>query len=135
MRGAKKFRKPKKFEFLVSILGRAEFATSFLVKAEVTREVVCNSSLSVDEIEILWRETSAALRWEYVDRFCFDESLIGLITYFKVRLRTLMNYQRLSIAVSKDCHFVTGDKGILDQARKKGNQKIMSYLELRRAFS
>lgn len=135
IKGGQKFRNPKKLEFLISILGRAEFTTSFLVKAEVIRELVCGQDISKDKVDIMWSELSGMLGWEYIERFCFGEILIDLIADFKIRLRTLMNYQHLLISVSKNLYFVTGDRGILESAKKSGNQKIMSYPELRKAFS
>lgn len=136
MKGMWRFHDPKKLEFLAGIVDQAEFMTSFLVKAEVVRELVCNRNLERNEAELLWNELSTMLKWEYIESFCFDDRLIDLVGDFKVRLRTLMNYQHLFIAFSKDVHFVTGDKDLLESVRKnKTYEKIMSYIEFRKAFS
>lgn len=134
--GMWRFHDPKKLEFLMGILGRVEFATSFLTKAEVIRELVCNRRLEKGLAVAMWEELSAMLKWEYIGSFCFDDRLVDFVGGFRIKLRTLMNYQHLFIAFSRDIYFVTGDKDLLEDVReKKVYDKAMSYLELRRAFS
>lgn len=133
--GMWRFHDTKKLEFLGGILGKVSFTTSFLTRAEVARELAVRG-VSTEEIEVMWEELGDFLKWEYIDGFYFNDDLVDFIGEFRMKLRTLMNFQHLFIAYSMELYFVTGDKDLVKISReRKIYDRVMSYIELRRAFS
>lgn len=127
---------PEKINFFIENLDKLEFLTSFLVKAEVVREMLAGRDIEKEEVERAWKEFLNLIECDYVPGFYFDEKLVEICGSLKLKLRTLMNFQHLFIAISKDVYFVTGDKDIIEKVRQlKIYDKVLSYIELRKLIS
>src|SRR3989344_3705502 len=136
LREKESFRMPKKLEFFIDNLDKLEFVTSFLTKTEVMRELVAGHGIKKNEVENMWNDFLKLLSCDYVKSFSFDENLVNIAGDLKLKLRTLMNFQHLFIAMSIDSHIVTGDKDLIKKVRQnKIYDNVLSYVELRELIS
>jgi HSP90 family molecular chaperone len=118
---------------MIKNLDKFEFVTSFLTKAEIGREMISAFGLNKEEIEHLWKTFIETLKCKVIERFEFNMKLADLATSFKMKLRTLINFQHLFIAMKEEVYFVTGDKDIVKIARlNRIYEKILTYIELRK---
>ncbi len=127
---------PKKFRFMLEHLDKFEFITSVLAKAEITRELVTAFHLSGEEVERLWASFVKSLNSRYIDSFTVNEQLVGIVSKMKMKLRTMMNFQHVFVAVQENAYFVSGDKDIIAKIRdNKVYDKALTYIELRELAS
>lgn len=123
---------PNKFTFMMESKEKIEFVTSFLTKAEISRELASGFQLSEEEIERLWNTFIDSLDCKYVDRMEFDEEIVKLTMRLRMKLRTMVNFFHLFIAVREDSYLLSGDKDLIKIVRKNRiYDKILSYIELR----
>jgi len=114
---------------------KIDFVTSFLTKAEITRELTSAFQLSDEDIERLWNTFISSLDCKYVEKFEFDEQIVKLTMKLKMRLRTMVNFFHFFIAVKENAYLLSGDKDLIEIVREnKLYDKIISYIELRKIF-
>mgnify|MGYP001576492890 CR=1 FL=1 len=54
---------------------------------------------------------------------------------YKMKLRTIVNFQHLFVAMKEDAHLLTGDNDLVEIVREnKLYDKIITYVELRKMF-
>ncbi len=133
-RAGTEFEKPKKLKFLISQANRIEFFTSFLTKAEVFRELLAAYTFDVPRAERMWNDFMDTLDAKrHIETFTFDSTLVDIVCRLRLRLRTLLNFFHLFIAIKEDAYFVTGDKDLIEKARQSNlYHKAVSYVEFRR---
>lgn len=132
----KPFTMPKKLEFFVDNLDKMEFITSFYTKAEVMREMVAGYGMNKTKVEEIWDELMQLLNCEFIEEFKFGQKLVEIVGNLKLRLRTMINFQHLEIAMSKNAYLVTGDKNLIEKVREnKIYDKVLSYIELRKLIA
>lgn len=132
----KPFRMPKKLEFFIDNLDDLEFVTSFYTKAEIMREMVAGYEMNKNKVEEIWNELLKLLNCEYVTEFKFNENLVEMIGNLRLKLRTMVNFHHLLIAMNKNVYLVTGDKDLIDKVREhKIYDKVLSYIELRKLIA
>ena len=135
-KGKKPFTMPKKLEFFIDNIGKMEFVTSFYTKAEVMRELVAGYDMNKNKVEEIWNELMKLLNCDFIAEFKFDKSLVEIVGSLKLRLRTMINFQHLKIAMNKDAYLVTGDKNLIEKVKEnKIYDKILSYIELRKLIA
>ena len=72
----------------------------------------------------------------FIAEFAFDRSLADLVGNLKLRLRTMINFQHLKIAMSIAAYLATGDSDLIEKVREnKIYDKILSYIELRKLIT
>lgn len=127
---------PSKFQFMIESKEKVEFITSFLTKAEITRELVSAFQLSEEDMERLWDTFVSSLDCKYVGRFEFNDEIVNLTMRLRMKLRTMVNFFHFFIAVKEGAYLLTGDKDLIRIVREnKLYDKIMSYIELREMFT
>ncbi|MBI4153898.1 hypothetical protein HY501_01040 [Candidatus Woesearchaeota archaeon] len=127
---------PNKLDWMLQNKDRIEFVTSFLTKTEIARELASAHGLTESEINIIWAGFVKALECTYVGKFEFDEKITQLAAKIQMKLRTLVNFFHLFVAMREGAYFVTGDKDLIKKVRKhKIYDKVISYVELRRMFA
>jgi len=125
--------KPKKFTFLLENQEKFEFVTSFLTKAEIARELVSAHNIRPDIIEQFWTDFVSILKQKYIDKFEFDEQIVDIVYKAKMKLRTMVNFFHLFIAIREQAYFVSGDKPIINKAKEIGlYDKLLTYIELQK---
>ncbi len=93
---------PEKMKFMLDNFEKFQFIVSFLTKAEIMRELVAGHSIEPARVENFWSDFMKSLNEpKYVEKFIFDEKLVELAGKSKIRLRTLVNFQHLFIAIAK----------------------------------
>ncbi|MBI2580132.1 MAG: hypothetical protein HYW27_04490 [Candidatus Aenigmarchaeota archaeon] len=123
---------PSKFQFMLESKEKIEFVSSFLTKAEICRELVSAFQLSEEDIERLWNTFISSLECRYIERFQFDEEIVKLTIKLKMRLRTMVNFFHLFIAIKDNAYLLSGDKDLIRIVRENLlYDKIISYIELR----
>jgi len=124
---------PKKFTFMLDHQDRFKFITSFLTKAEIMRELVSAHNLDEQRVEQFWAEFMTALKPKYIQKFEFDDSIVNIVAKTKMKLRTMVNFFHLFIAIKEQAYFVSGDKQILEKIRETQiYDKLLSYIELQK---
>ena len=127
---------PEKAKFILDNIEKLDIVVSFLIEAEIMRELVAGYGMPVEAVKNTWEDFMKSFRCKYVESFEFDRSLVELALKTKLRLRTLMNFQHLFIAMHEDAYFVTGDKDIINKSKELHiYEKVISYIELREALS
>jgi predicted nucleic acid-binding protein len=92
--------------------------------------------LSDEDIIELWNEFLKILNCKFIPKVEIDEGFAELPLKIRMRLRTLMNFQHLFIAMKEDAYLVTGDADLIKIVRKnKLYGKILSYIELRKLIA
>lgn len=135
-KGKKPFVMPDKLGFFIDNLDEMNFITSFYTKAEVMREMVAGYGMDKSKVEEVWNELIKLLNCEYIAEFKFDQYLVEVAGNLRLRLRTLINFQHLVIAISINAYLVTGDKDLIEKVREnKIYDKILSYIELRKLIA
>lgn len=72
------------------------------------------------------------MKCKVIVKFEFGMELADLTMKTEMKLRTIVNFQHLFIAIDEDAFFVTGDKNLIKIAsEKKIYDKVLSYLDLR----
>ncbi len=136
IKNGKELKMTEKMKFFTTNLDKFNFVTSFLTKTEVGRELVSGFDLQKVEIEKLWGSFIEALKCKVVEEFEFNMKLADLAIETGMKLRTIVNFQHLFIAINEDAYFVTGDKDLIKTAKeRKIYNKILSYIDLRQMIT
>ena len=118
-------------KFFTTNLNKFDFVVSFLTKTEVGRELASGFDLQKNEIEKLWNSFTKTLKCQIVEKFEFDMKLADLAMEARMKLRTIVNFQHLFVAMNENAYFVTGDKNLLKIVKeRKIYDKFLSYIEL-----
>jgi len=127
---------PAKYQFFVEKAAEIEFVTSFLTKTEIVRELISAFNLTKEEIEQLWDTFLKSLNCKYIAKFLLDERLVDVAMNYRMKLRTVVNFQHLFIAKEEGAYLLTGDKDLVEIVRKNNlYDKIITYIELRKMFT
>ncbi len=136
IKGKGEVKVPEKAKFMLDNIERLELVVSFLVEAEVARELVSAHGLPDHAITKAWKEFVETYRCKYIEKFEFNRELVELVLITKMRLRTMFNFQHLFIAIKENAYTVSGDKNFVEKAREMNvYNKLISYTELRQMFS
>ena len=124
---------PKKYEFMLAHMDKFQFVTSILTKAEIVRELINAFHISIDNIEKLWEDFIKSSQCQYIGKFSVGKEFVHVVSDIKMRLRTMMNFQHVFIAMKENAYFVSGDKAIINSIREnKIHDKTLTYIELRK---
>jgi hypothetical protein len=127
---------PEKFKFFVKNLDRIEFYTSVLTKTEVARELIAGLGVSENYLEELWDEFMKILDCNFIGSVTIDNRLANIACKVKMKLRTLVNFQHLFVAMDRKLYLLSGDKDLIRIVREnKIYDKILSYIDLRKLIS
>ncbi len=136
IRSGESFKMPKKLEFFIDNLDKMDFETSIITKGEIIREMVAGYQLSEKDIIDLWDEFIETLNCKFIPKIEIDERFAEVPLKIKLKLRTLMNFQHLFIAMEEDAYLVSGDSDLINVVREnKIYDKILSYIELRKLIA
>lgn len=125
--------KPKKFTFMLEHQNKFEFVTSFLTRAEITRELISAHDMEPEMINRTWTEFMNTLNPKYIEDFKFDRQIINIVEKVKMKLRTMVNFFHLFIAIEEDAYFVSGDKQIVEKIKEANlYDKVLTYIELQK---
>ena len=120
---------PKKFAFMLKNQDKFQFITSFLTKAEIVREMVSAHGMEHEMVDRTWKEFMDTLNPVYIDEFKFDGRIVDIVSRIGMKLRTMVNFFHLFIAMEEDAYFVSGDKQILEKIKEAGiYDKLLSYI-------
>lgn len=123
---------PKKYEFMLAHTDKFSFVTSVLTKAEIIRELGTAFHVPKEKIDHLWSDFIKSLECHYVEAFTVGEEFANIVYDLKLKLRTMMNFQHVFIAMKERACFVSGDKDIIEKIRENGiYDKCLTYIELR----
>lgn len=127
---------PEKAKFILENIEDLDIVVSFLVEAEITRELVAGYGMPEDVIRATWEDFIRTYNCKYIESFKFDRSIVELVAKTKMRLRTMFNFQHLYIAMQENAYFVSGDKDLAEKVHStKLYDRIISYPELRELIS
>lgn len=127
---------PKKLKFFLEIREEVNFITSFFTEAEVARELVSAYNLKTLEFDRLWQIFLDRLKCKYIAEFKLNKDFASLPKIIKLKLRTIINFIHLFIAMKEGAYLISGDNDLIKIVREnKIYSNILSYLELRRLFS
>lgn len=123
---------PEKFKFFVENLDKIEFHTSILTYAEIARELITGLHMTETYFEELWIAFTKILNCNFITNITIDKRFSSIVTKIRMKLRTLINFQHLFVAMDNNLLLLSGDKDLIIAAREnKVYDKIMSYIELR----
>ena len=126
---------PTKYQFFVEKAGEIEFITSLLTKIEIVRELVSGFGMKKNDIEPTWNDFMKSLNCKFIDKFETDLKVLDIVYSVPMKIRTVINFQHLFIAMREGAHILTGDKDLVSIVRKhKIYDKIITYPELRGMF-
>ncbi len=126
---------PSKYRFFIDKVKEIDFVTSILTKTEIVRELISAFNLNKEDTEHLWNGFIQSLNCKYIEKYLIDERLVDVVTKYRMRLRTVVNFQHLFITMEEDAFLLTGDKDLVDIVREnKLYDKIITYIELRKMF-
>ena len=132
----KEVRIPKKYQFMLEHMDKFQFVTSILTKAEIVRELTSAFHISKPNIENLWNGFIQSLNCHYVKEFTVGEEFLNIVYEMKLKLRTMMNFQHVFIAIKENAYFVSGDKNIIEKIKENRiYDKTLTYIELRKLAS
>jgi predicted nucleic acid-binding protein len=127
---------PEKLSFLVNNLDRLEFVTSIITQAEIVRELTSGYGLNEKDIDELWKEFVKILDCKIIEKVVIDSRFVEIPMRIKMKLRTLMNFQHLFIAMEEGAYLISGDKDLIRTVREnRVYDRILSYIELRKIIS
>ncbi len=128
--------KPKKFAFMLEHQDKFQFITSFLTKAEIMRELVSAHGIQQSIVDQFWSDFISILKPRYIQRFEFDEQIVDIVAKAKMKLRTMVNFFHLFIAIREQAYFVSGDNQLLDKVREtKIYDRMLTYIGLQKLAS
>ncbi len=121
---------PENYKFLISQRGNFDFVASVLTKAEIVRELVSGFGTRKEKIEPIWLDFVASLNCGFVDRVTIDEDLVEVAYSIPMRLRTLINFDHMFVAMEEDAYMLSGDKDLIEKSRQLNfHAKVISYSE------
>ena len=131
-----KLETPQKFKFLLGHQNKFDFVTSFLTKAEIMRELVSGHAMTPAYVNEVWADFIGVTKTKYVSEFKFDEQIVDLVSKMPIKLRTMVNFFHIFIAIKEQAYFVSGDKPALEKARELNlYKKLLTYIELQKLAS
>ncbi|MBI2543605.1 MAG: hypothetical protein HYW24_05485 [Candidatus Aenigmarchaeota archaeon] len=123
---------PEKLKFFLENTDKINFMTSIATEAEVSRELIAGYGLAEEQFDRLWKNFLEELNCYFIKEFNIDERFSRLPKKIKMKMRTLVNFIHLFIAMKEDAYLVSGDKDLIKIVREnKIYDKILSYIELR----
>lgn len=124
---------PEKLKFFLENREKVEFITSVVTKAEIARELVAGQALADKQFERLWLGFIEKLRCKYLEEFSIDKRFSDFPKKIRMKLRTLLNFIHLFIAMKENAYLVSGDKDLIRICREyKIYDKVISYVEFRK---
>ena len=82
-------------------------------------------------IESSWNDFINSIKCNFVERFVLNGKFLDIVSKMKMKLRTMMNFQHVLIAMQEDAYFVSGDKDIIRKVNENGvYDKALTYIEL-----
>src|SRR3989344_1694464 len=127
MRKKEDFKMPKKLEFFIDNLDKLEFVTSILTQAEIIRELAAGYGLTNEQINYLWKEFLELLECDYIETVTIDKRFAEAPLRIRMKLRTLVNFQHLFVAMDNTVYLLSGDKDLIKVVREhKIYDKIIS---------
>ncbi len=127
---------PEKLKFFLANTDKIQFITSVATEAEIARELISGLKLSEEQFSRLWSKFLEELDCQYVEEYVLDKKFSEMPKKYSMKLRTLVNFIHLFIAIEEDAYIVTGDKDLIALVREnKLYDKILSYVELREIIS
>ena len=127
---------PEKLKFFLENRERIEFITSVATEAEIARELIAGYGLTDDQFETLWSGFMEKLKCRYIEEFNVDKRFSQLPKRIRIKLRTLVNFIHVFIAMKEDAYLVTGDKDLIRICSDhKIYDKVISYIELRKLIA
>ncbi len=124
---------PKKFSFLTEHHEKFNFVTSFFTKAEVMRELVAGHGMKQEMVNSVWDDFMEILKPKYINSFVFDDKIVDIVAMVGMKLRTMINFLHIFIAMKEDTYFVSGDKAAIDTSKLLNvHNKVLTYIELRK---
>ena len=136
IRSGERFTMPKKLEFFIDNLDKLYFETSVITQGEIVREMVSGYQLPEKDITDLWSEFIKTLNCKFIPKIEIDERFAQLPLKIKLKLRTLMNFQHLFVAMNEGAYLVSGDGDLIKVVREnKIYSKVLSYIELRKIIA
>ena len=109
---------PTKYKFMLQHIDKILFMTSILTKAEVLRELLTAYHCTKEQIEQFWDGFLSSLNCEYISEFVVSQPFLDIVEKINMKLRTMMNFQHVLIAMKEGAYFVTGDKDIVKKSAK-----------------
>ena len=129
---------PEKLKFFLANADKINFVTSIATEAEIARELIGGLNVDSEKFENLWEKFLQELNCFNINEFVLDKKFSELPKKYRIKLRTLINFIHLFLAIRESAYIVTGDKDLITVTRQnKLYDKILSYIELRKliAFS
>jgi len=127
---------PSKYQFMLDHLDTFHFLTSVLTMAEVARELLTAYHCTKEQIMLFWSDFIDSLACQYITEFVVSQNFLDVVFSIPMKLRTMMNFQHIFIAMKENAYFLSGDKDIIRLIRKnKLYDKALTYIELRRMVS
>ncbi len=127
---------PEKLKFFLENGDKIEFITSVATKAEIIRELVGGLGVDIEKIGKLWVKFMEELNCSYVKEIVLNERFSEMPQKYPMKLRTLVNFIHLFVAMKEDAYLLTGDKDLINIVREnKLYDRILSYVELREIVS
>ena len=84
----------------------------------------------------MWDEFIKTLNCKFIPKIEIDERFAQLPLKIRLKLRTLMNFQHLFVAMKENAYLVSGDDDLIKIVREhKLYDKILSYIELRKLIA
>jgi len=124
---------PEKLKFFLENTDKIQFVTSIATEAEISRELIAGYGLTEKQFNKLWGNFLEELECHFIKEFNLDERFSLYPKRIKMKLRTLVNFIHLFIAMKENAYLVSGDKDLIDKVREnKIYGKILSYVEFRK---
>lgn len=124
---------PEKLKFFLENRENVEFIISVATEAEISRELSAGHDLTDEQFETLWSGFMENLKCRYIEQFSLDKRFSEFPRRIKMKLRTLVNFIHLFIAMEEDAYLVSGDKDLIEICRKyKIYDKVISYIDFRK---
>jgi len=124
---------PEKLKFFLENTDKIQFVASIATEAEISRELIAGYGLTEEQFDKLWKNFLEELECHFVKKFDLDERFSLYPKRIKMKLRTLVNFIHLFIAVKENAYLVSGDKDLIEICRKqKIYDKVLSYVEFRK---
>jgi hypothetical protein len=96
------------------------------------RKIYLDTNMIVD---FLWKNFLERLNCASIEEFTLNKELAEYPKRIKMKLRTMVNFIHLFVAVKENACFLSGDNNLIKVVREnKIYENILSYQELRKLF-
>ncbi len=127
---------PEKLKFFLENTDKIQFVTSIATEAEISRELIAGYGLNEEQFNKLWENFLKELECHFIKEFRIDEKFSLYPKKIRMKLRTLVNFIHLFIAIKEDAYLVSGDKDLIEMCGKyKIYDKVLSYVEFRKLIA